>query len=281
VIFPHHHYFKKQSYDNATMSEESKELTLRFDSICELCEQKLPKGSKGVYFATRKKVQCLTHENITTVGEAGKSAQDKAEAIEAKYKENIESIKFIGKIIYPFLDPSKEAQKWAKGAKGERKVGKVLDEIALEHGFKVLHDRTIPKSKANIDHILVTPKGVFIIDAKNYKGKVEIRNDGGWFSTEKNKLIVDGRNRSKLVDGVKWQISRMGEELAKNNLAPNLVGVLGFVDAVWPFFGKPIEIDGVYLNSKGFTNIINNFNPSAGCDVEKTFFVIEKIFKSK
>ena len=263
------------------MIEDQKELTLRFDSICELCQKKLPKGSKGKYFATRKKVQCLTHENITTVGSAGKSAQDKAIAIEAKYKENVESIKYIGKLIYPFLDPSKEAQKWAKGAKGERKIGKILDEIALENNFKVLHDRTIPKSKANVDHILVTPKGVFIIDAKNYKGKVEIRNDGGWFSPEKDKLIVDGRNRSKLIEGVKWQISRLEEELAKNNLAPNLIGVLGFVEAQWPFFGKPLMVDGVFLNSKGFTHIINNFSPSKECDVDKVFFFIEKIFMAK
>ena len=107
------------------MDEKGKELKLRFDSICELCQNKLPKGSIGKYFTTRKNVQCLTHEKLTTVGNAGKSAQDKAIAIEAKYKENVESIKYIGKLIYPFLDPSKEAQKWAKGAKGERKLGKI------------------------------------------------------------------------------------------------------------------------------------------------------------
>jgi len=73
----------------------------------------------------------------------------------------------------------------------------------------------------------------------------------------------------------------MEEELAKNNLTTDLVGVLGFVDAVWPFFGNPLNVDGVYLNSKGFTHIINNFTPTVGCDVDRTFFVIEKIFKSK
>ena len=52
--------------------------------------QKLPKGSKGKYFASRKKVQCLTHDDITTVGTAGKSAQDKA--LDRDYIKLVETI---------------------------------------------------------------------------------------------------------------------------------------------------------------------------------------------
>ena len=263
------------------MSDESKELVLRFDSCCELCQINLLKGSKARYFPSRKKVQCLSHEHITTLGVAGKSAQDKALSIEAKRKEKIESIKYIGKIVYPFLDPSKEAQKWAKGAKGERRVGKILDEIASENNFKVLHDRAIPKSKANIDHILVTPKGIFIVDAKNYKGKVEIRKNGSWLSPGKDKLVVDGSDRSSLVEGVRWQIKTMSELLGEHNLNPGICGILGFVDANWHLFGKQLAIEGIYLNNRGFTHIINNFQPSLGCEVDKTYFLIEKLFKAK
>ena len=263
------------------MGESSKESSLRFESTCELCGKKLAKGVKALYLSERKKIRCISHDDVASSGVAGQSAKDKGLSIEAKRKAEIESIKYIGKFIYPFLDPSKEAQKWARGAIGEMKIGKVIEEIANENMFKVLHDRKIPKSKANIDHILVTPKGVFIIDAKNYKGKVEIRNDGGWFSTEKDKLIVDGRNRSKIVDGVHWQIKRMQEELNSSKLDCDIVGVLGFVDAYWPFFSKPIKIDGIYLNSKGFTHIINEFEPTVECDVDKTFFTIERIFKEK
>jgi hypothetical protein len=263
------------------MSEKSKYIILQYSSRCELCGMLLSKGSRAKYFIGKKKVQCLGHENIKTLRSAGKSAEEKALSIEAKRKERFESIGFIGKIIYPFLDPSIEAQKWAKGAKGERIIGKILDEIAEKNNFKVLHDRAIPNSKANIDHILVTEKGVFIIDAKNYSGKVEIRNKGSWLFPEKDKLFVDGRDRGNLIEGVKWQVKRVKEELDKNNLNPSLCGILGFVDANWPLFEKQLQIDSIYLNNKGLTYIFNKFIPSSECDVEETFFVIDKIFKCK
>ncbi len=47
-----------------------------------------------------------------------------------------------------------------------------------EEGLGVLHDRRIPGSKANIDHIVVGPAGVFAIDTKRYTGKIERRDHG-------------------------------------------------------------------------------------------------------
>ena len=43
--------------------------------------------------------------------------------------------------------------------------------MASERRALVLHDRLIRAgSAANIDHVVVTPGGVFIIDAKNWYG---------------------------------------------------------------------------------------------------------------
>jgi Nuclease-related domain len=66
--------------------------------------------------------------------------------------------------------------------------------------MSVLHDRRIPGSRANIDHIVVAPCGVFVIDAKNYKGRVEKRDRGGFFSTD-CRLYVGGRDKTPLVAG--------------------------------------------------------------------------------
>ncbi len=38
----------------------------------------------------------------------------------------------------------------------------------------MLHDRRIPGSRANIDHIAIATSGVWVIDAKRYKGKVQV-----------------------------------------------------------------------------------------------------------
>lgn len=42
----------------------------------------------------------------------------------------------------------------------------------------MLHDRRVPDTRGNIDHIIVAPAGVFVVDAKNHKGKIGIRDRG-------------------------------------------------------------------------------------------------------
>jgi len=52
-----------------------------------------------------------------------------------------------------------------------------LDRLA-DTGLYFLHDRRIPPTKANIDHIVIAPTGVYIIDAKNYTGRAYLRVEG-------------------------------------------------------------------------------------------------------
>jgi hypothetical protein len=37
--------------------------------------------------------------------------------------------------------------------------------------LRVLHDRRIPGTQANIDHIAITSTGIYVIDAKRHVGK--------------------------------------------------------------------------------------------------------------
>ena len=39
-------------------------------------------------------------------------------------------------------------------------------------------------ARANIDHIAICRSGVWAIDAKNYAGRVQRIDKGGWFSTD-------------------------------------------------------------------------------------------------
>ena len=68
-----------------------------------------------------------------------------------------------------------------------------------------LHDRRVPGTRGNIDHIVVGPAGVFVIDAKNYQGKIEIRNRG-WFFRPDHRLYVGRRDCSNLAAGLGWQV---------------------------------------------------------------------------
>jgi hypothetical protein len=69
-----------------------------------------------------------------------------------------------------------EAQQWDKGAEGERRTAAVLAGLA-SRGYVVLDDLSIPGSKANIDHVVVGPSGVTVIETKAYTGQLRI-NDG-------------------------------------------------------------------------------------------------------
>lgn len=56
----------------------------------------------------------------------------------------------------------------AAGRKGELATANVLDKFAAASGPTVIHDIQVPKigSNANIDHILVSGKEVFVLDSK-------------------------------------------------------------------------------------------------------------------
>ena len=69
----------------------------------------------------------------------------------------------------------------------------------------VLHDRRVPGRRANIDHLAVGPGGITVIDSKNYTGKVAVR---------KSRLWVNGRDRTKLIDGVLGQVEVVRSALA-------------------------------------------------------------------
>jgi len=55
-------------------------------------------------------------------------------------------------------------------------IGKRLDDWAAAGQGCALHDRRVPGTKANIDHVAVGAGAVWVIDAKRYQGLVEHRD---------------------------------------------------------------------------------------------------------
>jgi hypothetical protein len=73
--------------------------------------------------------------------------------------------------------PSPDAVAWRRGTAGERRTARLL--AALErHGWLVLHDLAVPGSRANIDHLVIGPGGVFVIDSKQYRGRLQLDPSG-------------------------------------------------------------------------------------------------------
>jgi hypothetical protein len=71
------------------------------------------------------------------------------------------------------------AERYERGAEGEERTHAVLAELVAD-GYVLLDDLAIPGSKANIDHVLVGPAGVFVIDSKHYSGRLSINRGTLW-----------------------------------------------------------------------------------------------------
>jgi hypothetical protein len=73
--------------------------------------------------------------------------------------------------------PSQDARAWRRGAAGERRTARLLDPLE-RHGWVVLHDLAVPGSRANLDHLVIGPGGVFVIDSKQYRGRLRLDSSG-------------------------------------------------------------------------------------------------------
>jgi len=72
---------------------------------------------------------------------------------------------------------SPDAVAWRRGAAGERRTARLLSPLE-RHGWVVLHDLAVPDSRANIDHLVIGPGGVLVIDSKQYRGGLQLDGFG-------------------------------------------------------------------------------------------------------
>ena len=184
------------------------------------------------------------------VGTAGISARQEYDRRTSKAERQVEAkwgTGRIGRIAKALADEPSSTTAWAKGADGEQRLGRRLT-VDLSDVAVVLHDRRVPGTKGNIDHLVVAPSGIWIIDAKNYTGKVERRDVGGWLRTDA-RLFVNNRDRTNLVEGLGWQVAAVRavvEPIGFGHIP--IRPALCFTDAEWGLFSKPIQMGGAVIS---------------------------------
>jgi hypothetical protein len=145
-------------------------------------------------------------------------------------------------VIEVLAGPKRTTAVWARGSVGEVAVGDYLSRAVGGTGL-VLHDRRIRGRRANIDHIAVVPSGVWVIDTKRHRGRVERRVRGRWLSRHPT-LFVNGRDRSSQVVAA----CRQGELVRAVVGTDHPVHVaLCFTGADWGICRRPFAIDGVVV----------------------------------
>jgi hypothetical protein len=150
----------------------------------------------------------------------------------------------IGRFLLAVFDDPQSTRAWSVGAEGERMLSEMLASMAGD-SLRVLNDRRIPRTKANIDHLVVCPTGVFVVDAKRYrKSRPELRVEGGLIRPRVELLFVGGRDRTALVAGMHKQVTLVRDALADRPEVP-VRGVLCFIDADWPLIGGSFTVNDV------------------------------------
>jgi Nuclease-related domain len=101
--------------------------------------------------------------------------------------------------------PSEEARTWQRGAQGEQRTARLLDRLTHD-GYVVFHDLAVPgNTSANVDHLVIGPSGVFVIDSKQWTGRVQQGTDGlVWH----NHYPLD-----RTLETVRWEAETVGRLL--------------------------------------------------------------------
>jgi hypothetical protein len=136
-----------------------------------------------------------------------------------------------------------------KGVIGELGVAKDLEYLASEYGLTVLHDLSMPDSKANIDHVLITRKVVYVIDAKNYTGIVKV----GPNKAGEKRLRVGSYDQTKLAEKLKVYSDALSKYLKEEGIEVKVLPLLAFYNATF-HKDSVFSIKGVTVNVAGIEN---------------------------
>jgi hypothetical protein len=115
----------------------------------------------------------------------------------------------------------------------------------------VLEHRRVPRTKRNIDHLVIASSGVWIVDTTHHTGKV-VHRDVGSFLRSETRLLVDGRDRTALVTGLDGQVTAVRSALADAGMSMVPVRpVLCFTSSEWGLLTRPFTINGVLVTWSG------------------------------
>lgn len=257
-------------------------MKLRYAGVCRVCGAALEAKQEALYERLTKTVRCVECPPATgdvhiaqshakpraadmplgSSGTAGSSARKEYERRTARDEERLrQKWGKLGGMAVMLSNEKQSTKAWATGAVGEERLGARLDSIAND-SVAVLHDRRIPGTKANIDHLAVTSGGVWVIDAKRYKGRLELKVEGGIVRPRVEKLLVGRRDCTKLVDGVLNQVGLVSEIVGDLPV----VGALCFVEADWPVVGGSFSTRGVRVLWP--KRLAQHLRESAGAEVD-------------
>jgi hypothetical protein len=225
---------------------------MRYAGICSVCGAQLPEGTPALFHVPTRTVRCIACPGRVggnfwapvDFGIAGSSAgrEYKRRAAAREWALRDRYGNQLGGFFARVTDEPQSTRAWEKGARGEQHLAQVLAGLPY---VAVLNDRAVTGTRGNIDHIVIGPAGVFVVDSKFYRGVIRARDAGGWFRSDE-RLYVGRRDCSHLADNMGWQVEAVEGLLDYLDCSAPVTPVLCFVGIDWPVFA-PTSFRGVRL----------------------------------
>jgi hypothetical protein len=245
-------------------------LNLRRNDVCCMCGSALPAGSRARWDVATRTVTCAAcWETGPGASESKQPEFDRGQPGVSVAREHRrrksnreartrETHPRIGGLLLALRAAPQHESAFHRGELGETAVATYLEKHTARGPTVLLHDRRMPGGYGNIDHLAITPNGVFVIDAKNIKGKVRVANP--LFGAAK--LMIRGRDRTKLIDGLDRQVHAVRRALtASGHPGMPVQGVLCFVSADLPLLGAQKMRGHLLLHRRALAKRLNKNGP--------------------
>lgn len=241
-------------------------IRVRFAGRCARCAAEVAAGAMARYDRVAKTVtcgDCVARDSsgagvVPASGAAGASALREFEKRSQRREQRIRRAHpRLGGLILALSEDPQSTRAFKVGGAGESKLGRAFDKLAANGQIVALHDRKVVRPRGQIDHVVVGPAAVYVVDAKNYTGKVHVRSTG-FLGLGERRLYVGSRDCSRLAAQMAKQVTAVREALAGLTEAVDLpvVPVLAFVDADWPLLSPPDEFAGVRIEGESVARLV-------------------------
>jgi hypothetical protein len=141
-----------------------------------------------------------------------------------------------GMIMTLVLTPPPHIENWRQGAEGERATAKALRPLTRE-GWVLVND--IQTDRGNIDHVLIGPSGVYLLETKKLGGVVSVADDKlrlRWRDAPDDGYVLD-----RVGVRARGQAAALHERFRAAGIRP---GWLQAVVVVWaPFEQRVVDAD--------------------------------------
>jgi Nuclease-related domain len=155
--------------------------------------------------------------------------------------------------------PPQHIERWRSGAEGEKATAKALRKLPA--GWEVVHDIDI--GRGNVDHVVVGPPGVFVLDSKNLSGVVSI--EAGVLSVRWREDPEDGYELPKLASRMRWLARTIearlhGDGVRATDVQPVVV--------IWAPFEQRSRLSGrvAWVSGKEVGRVLANRPGRLSCD---------------